>query len=453
METKGERQPPQQEDQTEEPFDSDRIQDIFIAHEDRFNTEISKAREFDHHDMAAESGSALFNDYLRIIQGYPPNNKTTEEYISFLKQKRAEKIDQRKKRQSTRLENEIESLRSLIKFLQEDLNNPSANNSVRIEYQQQQAEIARKNNEALMKEESAKTEEQLENTRAEIENDNEREKQELINEIIETCGSTAYTSWPKSLAPEKSSGGFANKSDENISSPSSADNIPGKLRFLTGHNNYASNFPENRTLSIDQAMANKGVTEVVYLEPVEENITREETTHVDEYRPGILGFGGRKVQVPKTEFITTGKRQIPMSEKTKNGDDTPSWRLLYSTTSNDFDRHYEYKDYSNRTGNTLSAEIILPEKLAKKLNQIVRKDPEFIHRLIDELMIRDLQVPKEVWESGSGDAQGHPMRPPYEKWRQADGGKSKIYVVERSEIEDAIDNGTVDYNPEFIIEY
>jgi len=46
------------------------------------------------------------------------------------------------------------------------------------------------------------------------------------------------------------------------------------------------------------------------------------------------------------------------------------------------------------------------------------------------------------------------MKPPYEKWREMTGGKSKIYALNKNEIDsDQLKQGTNEFDNKFVVEY
>lgn len=75
--------------------------------------------------------------------------------------------------------------------------------------------------------------------------------------------------------------------------------------------------------------------------------------------------------------------------------------------------------YTNKSnGNVVRLRMMLPRTEAEVLRQMLDSDPEVMRVLLEKLMTEKLQA-QEAWENS---------RPPYEKWKEANGGVSKIAV-------------------------
>lgn len=453
-----ETKPSQPTTQQPAPFDADRILDVLDARMDDFKYAMDGAQAEGRTDKSAEINWDRDGAISRTINRFGPEGRSTEEYVQYLRDMADQKqiriasgaLSEREARQQSEA---LKELLDTVRMIETDAANPEPGNKRLEGYRARQAKEMAEKTAAMNTADRVNSAAEADEIRAEFGLDTEKEKAELIDEVIKTCGANFFTAWPRSLAPEGSSGGFVEKPDARFLKPTSFNGVSPSMLFLTGAHNYFSNYPENKNKHIDQSMADKGITEVVYFAPVETDITEQRTTYTEERQGGVMGFGAKTVQVPKHESVVVGKQPTKLSEMVRDGGDENCVRLSYTISSRDQERRYDYQATDSRGGQTLNAEILLPERLAVKISEMVREDPSFMHDLIDQLAIRDMNIPEDVWRNGAGDANGYPLRPPYEKWRETDGGKSKMYIVEQAQIAEEMAQGTVDFNPNFVVEY
>lgn len=444
---------PQPDPQQPAMFDADRMLDLLEAKTDSYLSMVNEAKNNGIKDQTAETGFDRMSGYQDIIQRHPADGKTPRQYLEFLKEVAKRKTDELQEHPNDRRAAELEMITGAIGFVESDLMRPGVNNDVVRSHRERQRRSEEQRVEGLKLADETASAQQINEVRAEAGLDKEQEKKELIDEVVKICGANFFTAWPKSVAPEGTSGGFFEKQDNRFLKPQKYNGVTPRMKFLTGADNFRSKYPEHGHKSIDQSMGDLGITEVLYLEPAEEAVTESRITYEEQKQGGILGFGAKTVQVPKTERVVTGTRNVAMSEQVKGGNNEACYRLSYTTSSRDQNRRYDYQATDGRNGQTFNAEILLPEDLAIKVVAMIRDDPNFLHSLIDELAIRDMHIPEEVWREGAADANGHPLRPPYEKWRETDGGKSKLYLVEKAQIQEQIEQSTVDFDPRFVVEY
>lgn len=72
--------------------------------------------------------------------------------------------------------------------------------------------------------------------------------------------------------------------------------------------------------------------------------------------------------------------------------------------------------YRPVVGNIIKLRMMLPKSEADKLREMIESQPDVVRKLIEKLMTEKFQS-KEGWERS---------RPPYETWREANGGVSRI---------------------------
>lgn len=134
-------------------------------------------------------------------------------------------------------------------------------------------------------------------------------------------------------------------------------------------------------------------------------------------KKGVLGIG----KTPdRTERRATSRYEpTPHSEIVSGGKKEAAVRFTYYIPQT------EWRDYSGRSGQMMSVEIVLPESTAKQLEQILERDPAAMRKIVERVMKEKVLKDPKAWETpqGSGDS----LRPPYDKW-DAESGGGKIYV-------------------------
>jgi len=165
---------------------------------------------------------------------------------------------------------------------------------------------------------------------------------------------------------------------------------------------------------LDEALKQHGIKEVIDI--------RHDTKLVYETitipgKKGVLGIG----KTPdRTERKFTGRYEpVLHSEHVSGGKKEPAVRFTYYIPQT------EWRDYSGRSGQMMSVEIVLPESAAKKVEQTIERDPAAMRKIVERVMKEKLLKDPKAWETpqGSGDS----LRPPYEKW-DAESSGGKIYV-------------------------
>ncbi len=152
------------------------------------------------------------------------------------------------------------------------------------------------------------------------------------------------------------------------------------------------------------------------------------TTHQeDRMAGGMKGLFGMKEQVTikgsKDVAVANISEVLPIDSK------EPPFLLQYTAA---LDHNKTHKDYTGRGGNVLAVQLILPESLARKAVKMTRLDPSFMRRLVEASLLQNTtSITEGGWKRGEGQNE-RPLRPPYESWREANGGKSRMYVRDQT---------------------
>ncbi len=144
---------------------------------------------------------------------------------------------------------------------------------------------------------------------------------------------------------------------------------------------------------------------------------------------------------PDEAKTTVTKRTAAQKEVVANGSDEMAYRFVYLAQDSGNEREYAYKDYSNRGGQYLAVDTIIPESTAKQVAEKLKEDPTFARRLAEYLFKQSRRSDKTadewdaLWVKGERkDMDGKdvqkkiPLRPPYEEWANVRGGESKMFV-------------------------
>ncbi|HSW36944.1 MAG TPA: hypothetical protein VLG37_01085 [Candidatus Saccharimonadales bacterium] len=156
-----------------------------------------------------------------------------------------------------------------------------------------------------------------------------------------------------------------------------------------------------------------GVSEVLTLAEPEDFFVYEGYNLKETLEGATLN--GEKVMLLNYVTMTrsdTPPRQGPSYEKpNQGGDSVRQWG-------------YEYPNEDGRAGNYFGYTILLPESKARKLWGALHADPTLVREMGDVIMsglegstIEGTQYDAERWQQN---------RPPYGKWRQANGGINRI---------------------------
>lgn len=284
----------------------------------------------------------------------------------------------------------------------------------------------------------------------------ELRERRLIDQVLAKAGVKMNADVPSNFTPEKY-GGYETMFDQKIIDPGRerTGGLDMQIHNVIGIGNMNSNtYKESRGIGAKDYFASKNISEFLYIEPVTTPVYEQRTKMVDkEVSSGFMGLGKKIVQEQAIENVQVGEKSVPTKEKIKNGDEEPCFHLVYTLTPSQ-DQSFKYKTINgSRAGQVCDIEMFLPQGQAEAVLRATRQDPSFIHRLIGEVAVKDIGIPQEWWNKGWAGVNA-PMRPPYEKWREMTGGKSKIYALNRNEIDsDQLKQGTNEFDNKFVLEY
>lgn len=258
-------------------------------------------------------------------------------------------------------------------------------------------------------------------------NEQEVKEARLILEILAEGGVGVHTSLPKEYHPDHSNG-FTNVIDNRL--------IPGgPIRFSSTEIREFFGISGSFGNDLSRKYEESHVREFVSFMPAETDVYQEIEVPIQEKR-----FLGSKT-VMKKQMQKVGVRPVLHGESVTNGTKEPLVKLRYLVEAGkNEDTSLWYKDYSGRGGNIISMEVLLPQSVAEKVQQEVKSSPVFIRKVVEELMTNKLGVPEKAWRDGDEKTNGHPIRPPYEKW---DAAGESIYFKEP--------NDGRDFKPERVI--
>lgn len=441
-----------------ESVDIYRLMDIVDANIDELASDIKEAEEKEDKDLI-DYLNEEFDKHTRIknvLSRYQSQNVTVLEFFSLLHKaedmqgsKRAEIIrdtpsDEKDETYQKKLKKITDSRNAIIDTLfliRADQRNPDKNNAKLKESYEKQSNINAQNKES----DSKNSQKKIDDIRAELGIENEKAEQELIDETVEKGAITLGASLLPEMKPGKlgGSGYLELKDDKTLSDQPRALSSIG----------LPTKFTQEQFNNMPHSFGDKGITEVIYLEkPMKEDIYKTETTYVDKEEGGFLGFGKKTVKVPKEEIVVTGQRNISMKKMSKTGNEENCQRLCYSTSAFDTERKLSdaYKEYSHRE-QYLAFEMLLPESLANKIIEQTRKNPEFFHKLIEAVTIKDIGISKEDWFEGKNN-HGAPLRPPYEEWKKIV-GEGRMYVMKETEREEVEKKTGLGFSEDCVLKY
>lgn len=248
----------------------------------------------------------------------------------------------------------------------------------------------------------------------------ERNEREVLDAILRDGASQMHTSLRSELGGSGSSG-FQTRVDRKFGMEAGSSARP---LFLNASGRQASEF------EMQSMLKPMGINEIVDCNRVQEDVF--EDREVEVAKSGLAGMFGQKEK--RRERVKTGTRTVMHSEKVAGGKQEALVQLNYRTVD-DAD-NAQFRDYSNRTGQMLNVIIRLPESLARKSMELMKTDPAFIRKMVEQAVLKQQGIPEETWKNGEKNA-GVPLRPPYDQWSAQHGGKSKIYV--RSDLDAPID--------------
>lgn len=389
----------------------------------------------------AKLNADKFDNISKVLDVYGAREITDEKLLSMLEQRttqlndRMDKISDKNSEHYIRLEKELQGVLDADDFVRRESAHPTS--EAQLQSMNQRLEIAKK------EQESRQSQRGPEKTIDMVEN----KHKELLDRVIKECGVEMSVNIPAEFSPKKN-GGYNLLADKKVANPSESN------AGIGGQGVVGSIMGVGRTYqnALGDFLGSKGITEAVYVQPNTRIIYENKTDYTEQEEGGFLGFGKKKVQVPKQRQVTVGEKPITMAETTKGGNSEESVKLFYTITPS-FEQANLYKDFNVSRGNSmLDMTIDMPKSVAQEILEVSRKNPQFIHELVDLVALKDMNLPEDAWKTSS-DKNINPLRPPYEKWREMTGGKSKMYIVQKSEIADKLKNGTPDFDEKFVVEY
>lgn len=278
------------------------------------------------------------------------------------------------------------------------------------------------------KEGEVKTQKQESRQAEIIQTEQEIREARLILEIFTEGGVGVHTSLPKEYHPNHSNG-FTDVIDNRLMPNSPGGFSSRGVRDYFGFRNFGNDLTRN----YEKAQ----VREFIGFESVSVDVYRDKKVQV---AGGMFGFK-KTTQTVKEKTGTT--RPLMHNEAVASGALEPLVKLKYCTRelSSDAADLLSHKDYSNRGGNSIIMEVLLPQSVAKKVQQEIKANPTFIRKIVKKLMVQKLGIPENVYENGDKNTNGFPICPPYEKW---DVSGENIYIREET------DDG-YDFKPESVI--
>jgi hypothetical protein len=170
----------------------------------------------------------------------------------------------------------------------------------------------------------------------------------------------------------------------------------------------------SRSKNLDESLKEHGIREIIDIRHDIKPVL--ETVNIPG-KKGVLGIG----KTPdRTERRPTGRYEpVLHSQIVSGGKEEPAVRFTYYIPQT------EWRDYSGRTGQMMSVEIVLPESVATEVEQTLVKDPAAMRKIVERVMKEKLLNNPTAWETPqrSGDS----LRPPYDRW-DAEPNGGKIYV-------------------------
>ncbi len=260
---------------------------------------------------------------------------------------------------------------------------------------------------------------------------NEQELNEirLMMDIMATGGSAIHTSLPAKYHP-KGSAGFTDLVDQKVQ----GDKAHHSLSFGGDVKDYFGLNDRNMGSNLAQAK----VCELVGVKPMVEDVYENVDTEMTVKRLG--GLLGSKRVVGKEKKVV-GTKEVSHNEVVKGGENEPAVKLMYYVY--DFNADPDkgaYKDYSNRHGNLLAMELILPNSVAERVTAEMKDNPSFVRKIAGEIVTKKLGIPEDAWGKGDEFTKS-PVKPPYEEWDKHYG---KMYIKEPGD-------STWEFNPERIV--
>jgi len=250
--------------------------------------------------------------------------------------------------------------------------------------------------EAVAEPESSPETEPIQKISGEVKESREQLEQEVLEKILKESGVAIHTSLPSEYHP-RGQAGFTDKEDGRFKKDI--------LEDAGSHGGYVTWFFDKDLWNMDSF----------------DNLDKMGM----EFGDNIGDVLGRN---NITEAVGIAPVEGKMKDVVRGGKSEAVSRFMYAADAWGMDTP-GYKDYSGRDGQLFSLDCILPQKTADMLLERINENPAFVREVVKQLMINNLQIPEKAWEQGDAHTNGYPLRPPYEKWAEHNGGVAKMYVV------------------------
>jgi len=235
----------------------------------------------------------------------------------------------------------------------------------------------------------------------------EKSRERAADLVLQDGGVRIHTSVERSLSPRGNSG------FQNLETRIRDGRQP--VSALGGiENQFLSRQDASRRKSPRESFEEHGIKEIIDIRRDSKPVY--ETVNIPG-KKGVLGIG--KTPDRTERRVTSRYEPILHSEQVDGGKKEPAVRFTYYVPQG------EWRDYSGRKGQMMSVEIVLPESVAKEVEQTLDRDPAAMRKIVEKVMKEKLLKDPKAWETpqGSGDS----LRPPYNRWDAQPGG-GKIYV-------------------------
>ena len=237
---------------------------------------------------------------------------------------------------------------------------------------------------------------------------------ELLNDVFKEGGVSAFVSLPNEYS-QRGTHGFQFVMERRTMPVDRPPSAPASRNYR----------------DVQKQMASQGIHEFVTLQPHVKPVRTEER------RSGLFGIKKERVRVG-------GDEPYRHADFVPGGKDEPVYELVYSTIDGTDDKA-TYRDYSGRTGQHLMTVIALPESLARKVLAAMKESPALVREMVDRVRRDTMKGSDEDWERGTAHNSGHPLKPPYDTWRDQADGVVKMYFEEPE------DRGT-EFNSRSVVE-
>lgn len=137
-----------------------------------------------------------------------------------------------------------------------------------------------------------------------------------------------------------------------------------------------------------------------------------------------MGYTGETGQTAKNLYARA-------AEKIYGGKTEPAMRITYAAKDIKGD-NYLFFSPEGRPCGYLVVDYVVPESVGKALLKELQDHPDqatsLIRGLVEETILKKIKITERAWKKGYGADPKNSLRPPYEAWAQAAGGKSKMIL-------------------------